>query len=698
MLTGIATYSYGIAAVAFFMLTVLLLTSWRARIFGTALTVACVMTAFWAASIAYLAARGISLPLLTDILEILRNAGWSIFLLMLLGPFQQTNSLPPFKFKLKPYVVGIVAFYFVLLFVNIYTDWKLEPSQGETDFMTNIVGRVAMAVMGMLLVEQLYRNTPAKGRWGIKFACFGIGGIFAYDFYLYSDAMLFRHVNIEIWTARGAVNALIVPLVAVSAARNPQWSLGISVSRRILFHSATLLGTALYLLAMSAAGYYLRFFGGSWGAVMQVTFLFGAVALLIGILFSGVFRSWLKVFISKHFYNYNYDYREEWLGFTRTLSERGHGLGERTIQAVAALVESPGGALFISRESGHCKPVAHWNMSLPNETESASGSLCQFLENKQWVIDLQEYKSNPEKYGAIFIPQWLQVLPKVWLIVPLILLGKLFGFMILTQPRSKVKLNWEVIDLLKIAGSQAASYLAQQESTNALLIARQFESFNRMSTFIVHDLKNLVSQLSLLLSNAEKHKNNPEFQIDMLDTLAYSVQKMKLLLHKLNRGSSIEHPAPLSIDKLLRRTLALKSAFEPKPELEILDPGLMVVANWDRLERVIGHIIQNAVEATPKDGKVTIHISKQETFVVVEIKDTGQGMSEEFIRERLFKPFESTKSAGMGIGMFESREYIHELGGQIEVSSCQTTGTTFRVILPFYMHVDDVKNSASRQE
>ncbi|BBJ22844.1 histidine kinase [Candidatus Nitrotoga sp. AM1P] len=560
--------------------------------------------------------------------------------------------------------------------------------------MTDIVGRVVIAVMGMLLVEQLYRNTPAKGRWGIKFACFGIGGMFAYDFYLYSDAMLFRQVNMEIWTARGAVNALIVPLVAVSAARNPRWSLGISVSRRILFHSATLLGTALYLLAMSAAGYYLRFFGGSWGAVMQVTFSFGAVALLVGILFSGVFRSWLKVFISKHFYNYNYDYREEWLGFTRTLSEHGHGLGERTIQAIAALVESPGGALFISRESGNCEPVAHWNISLPNESESASGSLCQFLENKQWVIDLQEYDANPDKYGAIFIPQWLRVFPKGWLIVPLILLGKLFGFMILTQPRSRIKLNWEVIDLLKIAGSQAASYLAQQESTNALIIARQFESFNRMSTFIVHDLKNLVSQLSLLLSNAEKHKNNPEFQKDMLDTLDYSVQKMKLLLHKLSRGSSIEHSAPLFIDKLLRQALALKSVFEPKPELEILDHDLMVAANWDRLERVIGHIIQNAVEATPKDGKVTIRISKQEAFVVIEIKDTGQGMSEEFIRERLFKPFESTKSAGMGIGMFESREYIHELGGQIEVSSRQAIGTTFRVILPFHRHVDYVKDAA----
>ena len=697
MLTSIAVYSYGIAAAAFFVLSILLLTSWRARIFGTALIGASVITVLWAAFIAYQATIEFHFPLLTDTLEILRNAGWSIFLLVLLGPFQRINSSPPYKFKLKPYAVGVVTFYCVFLLVNIYADYGGGSSQGETGFMTNIVGHVVMALMGMLLVEQLYRNTPVERRWGIKFACFGIGGIFVYDFYLYSDAMLFRHVNLEIWAARGAINALIVPLVAVSVARNPQWSLGISVSRRILFHSATLLGAALYLLAMSAAGYYLRYFGGSWGGVMQVTFLFGAVALLIGILFSGGFRSWLKVFISKHFYNYNYDYREEWLGFTRTLSESGHGLGERTIQAIAALVESPGGVLFISRESGNCEPVAHLNMSLPNEVESANSSLCQFLESKQWVIDLPEYNLNPGKYDAISIPQWLQNLSQGWLIVPLILMGKLFGFMVLMRPRSKIKLNWEVIDLLKIAGSQAASYLAQQESTNALVVARQFESFNRMSTFIVHDLKNLVSQLSLLLSNAEKHKDNPEFQRDMLDTLDFSVQKMKLLLHKLSRGSPIEHPVLLSIDKLLQQTLALKSAFEPKPTLEILAPDAMVVANWDRLERVMGHIIQNAVEATPKDGKVSVRISQREDFVVVEITDTGQGMSEEFIRDRLFKPFESTKSAGMGIGMFESREYILELGGQIEVSSQPTIGTTFRVILPLRRHIDNVTDVVSLQ-
>jgi len=274
--------------------------------------------------------------------------------------------------------------------------------------------------------------------------------------------------------------------------------------------------------------------------------------------------------------------------------------------------------------------------------------------------------------------------------VPLILHGRLFGFVLLAHPRSGIKLNWEVIDLLKIAGTQAASYLAQQESANALMVARQFESFNRMSTFVVHDLKNLISQLSLLLSNVEKHKDNPEFQRDMLDTVDYSVQKMKLLLQKLSRGASVDRPTPLFIDKLLQQAVALKSAAEPKPVLELQDSSLRVRANSARLERVIGHLIQNAIEATPRDGQILIRLMQQDDTAVIELKDTGQGMSEEFIRERLFQPFESTKSAGMGIGVFESREYINELGGQIEVVSRLTVGTTFRVILPLYKYDEQI--------
>lgn len=647
MLKNIATFSYSLAAIAFFCQSMLLLTSWRGRIHGMALTVACLLSAFWAAMVAYQVDQGTVFSLFTSILEILRNAAWTFFLLMLLVPYQKTWFV--FLFKLKPLVVIILMFYLLLLLATVFTHVSPILLQEIPAFMIVVVGRVSLAVVGMFLVEQLYRNTAVKDRWGIKFACLGIGAMFTYDFYLYSDAMLFRYINAEVWAARGVVNALTVPLIAVSAARNPTWSVGIAVSRHILFHSAAIFGSAFYLLMMAAAGYYIRFFGGDWGTVLQVVFLFGALILLIGVLFSGSFRSWLKVFISKHFYNYNYDYREEWLRFTRTLSADGPDLGLRTIQAVAGLVESSGGALWICRESGNCEPVAHWSLPSVKQSEPLDGSFCQFLGNKQWVIDLKEYASHPEHYEKIIMPEWLRTYTKAWLVVPLILHGKLFGFVILQEPRSPIKLNWEVTDLLKIAGSQAASYLAQKESANALMVARQFESFNRMSTFVVHDLKNLVSQLSLLLPNAEKHKNNPAFQKDMLDTVDYSVKKMRLLLHKLNRESSIEKPLPLSIDRLLQQAVALKSAAVPKPTLEIVDSGLMVLAIWDRLERVIGHIIQNAIEATSKDGQVLIRLFRQDEFIVVECKDNGQGMSEDFIQEKLFKPFESTRSRKGGM-------------------------------------------------
>lgn len=682
MLTTVATASYAMAGMAHLVLAALLLTSWRGRLHGMMLLVACLLSVLWATFFAYQANQNAPLSLSSDVLEILRNAGWTGFLIVLLGLHQQEKNSS--GARTSPALTAIALLYTGCLFVTAYSHGKDDHAFHATaDFTSNIVGSLAMAILGMILVEQVYRNTPLRQRWGIKFACLGIGGIFAYDFYLYSDALLLKQINPEIWAARGIINALVVPLIAVSAARNPDWSLGIAVSRRILFYSAALFGAAAYLLAMAATGYYLRFFGGSWGTVMQVSFLFGAIVLLLAVLFSGTLRSWLRVFISKHFFSYNYDYREEWLHFTRTLAEGEHGLEERVIQALAQLVESPGGSLWIRKESGSFEPVAHLNIPPVGGAESSSSPFCQFLENKEWVIDLGEYAAGPEKY-AIPLPQWLHAISRAWLVVPLIQHRKLFGFVVLVQPRSKVKLNWEVSDLLKVAGKQAASYLAQHEAANALMVARQFESFNRMSTFVVHDLKNLVSQLSLLLSNAEKHRKNPEFQQDMIETVYLSVQKMRRLLEKLSSGDSPEKPAPLVIAELLQEVVKSKSITELKPVLEILDPDLSVYANAARLERVVGHLIQNAIEATARNGQVWVRLMRKNDFAVIEIKDTGHGMSEKFIREKLFKPFESTKSAGMGIGVFESREYVSELGGEVEVSSSASNGTIFRIILPLY--------------
>ena len=329
-------------------------------------------------------------------------------------------------------------------------------------------------------------------------------------------------------------------------------------------------------------------------------------------------------------------------------------------------------------------PVASWNWPPQLPFEAADGPLCRFLEARQWVIEVADCAQAPQQYGGLVLPPALLALPAIWLLVPLMLHGKLFGLVALARPRARIGLNWEIRDVLKIAGSQAASYLAHRESLDTLTVARQFESFNRMSTFIVHDLKNLVFQLSLLLSNAEKHRANPAFQQDMLATLEHSVQKMKTLLQKLARGEAPDAAAPLRLDGLLQQAVAAKASLAPAPQLEIVDGELTVLADRLRLERVLGHLIQNAIEATASSGRVAVLLRREQRTAVVELSDTGAGMSEQFIRERLFKPFDSTKTAGMGIGVFESREYLREVGGSLEVRSEPQVGTTFRVILPLH--------------
>jgi putative PEP-CTERM system histidine kinase len=669
MPTSITAFSYASAALAFLLFSVLVLTGWRQRPdqrpHQRMLATASLLTVLWGVVMASATAVPWA-PWVLHGAEWLRNAAWTAVLLAMLGLWQRSART----------CQASVAVYGAMLLAGLLAQ-QLPPGLA---FHALAIGRLGMAVLGMLLVEQLYRDRSVQVRWAMKFICLGLGALFAYDFYLYSDMLLLRELDPELWAARGLLNALIVPLLAISVLRRASWPSQLAVSRRIAFHSAALLGSAVYLLAMSMAAYYLRFVGGSWGGLMQLAFLFGASFLLLGVLFSGSFRAWLKVFISKHFYRYNYDYREEWLGFTRTLSATGPNLGERTISALAELVESQGGALWIRREQ-RFEPLASWHVQAQQASEPADSAFCQLMESKQWLVEVgAHHVHNPE----VPLPDWLLAFSKAWLVVPLLLQGRLAGFVVLMASRSEVKLNWEVLDLLKIAGSQAASYLAQQEADNALMLAHQFDSFNRLSTFVVHDLKNLVAQLSLMTANAEKHADNPEFQRDMMETVTLSVQKMKLMLQKLSRTATPERAVPQDLGPLLAQAVALKAAFEPKPTLQLDDAGLRVLAEGERLERVLGHLIQNAIEATPRDGKVGVRLARDGDNVLVEVADSGIGMSEEFIRERLFKPFDSTKSAGMGIGAFESREYIQQLGGTLQVRSTPTQGTTFTVSLPLY--------------
>lgn len=668
--SAVAAVSHGAAALAFGWLAVWLLRGvLRAQQAARAVAAAAAGTALWAASAVVAAlmptieipSSGAAWPdvALLDAPEALRVACWLALLLVLAGAGRRLVA-----------AAAMLPAAAVAVTVLVSASPLLRAGLS-----------LSLSVLGMLLVEHLYRSTRRNARWGIKFACLGMGALFAYDFYLYSDAMLLRRVNPDIWAARGIVNALSVPLLVKALVRGPAWTPGLRLSRQMMFHSAALLGSALYLLSMAASAWYLRSIGGAWGMLMQVACLCGAALLLVALLFSGALRARLKLFIGKHFYQGRYDYRDEWQRFTNALADDADGLPERAIQALAALVESPGGILWLRHEDAGYRASARWNVPLPSSGELADGALASFLAAGGWVIEVPEWRAHPELYDHLRLPAWSE---DFWLIVPLMLDRGLFGFICLAPPRTALHVNWEVRDVLKIAASQAASYLAHRASADSLAVARQFESFNRMSTFIVHDLKNLVSQLSLLLLNAEKHKANPEFQEDMLDTLSHSLGKMKQLLLKLRRDQAPDAVTLHQLDQLLMRAVQSHAGSEPAPSLDLRASGLVVRADGGRLERVIGHLIQNAIEATPRAGRVLLRLHEHDGAAVIELSDTGQGMSEEFMRAHLFQPFLSTKAAGMGIGVFESREYVREIGGQLHVTSAPSKGTTFRITLPLH--------------
>ena len=684
-MVNIGVVGYGTGAAFFAVLALVLMTGKRARDYKLGLQVASLASALWMASAAWASTAGGSL-LLVYLLEPLRNLALLSFLARILTaaytPRQQAGQ------RFRRTLAMLSAFTLLLMSLVMYRAAAHGGLQvlGGVDLL--FAGYLVMAVTGMVLVEQLFRNVRRESRRAIKYLCIGLGALFAYDFYLYSHALLFQGVDPALWAARGFINALVVPVLGVAVARDPRWSQDVFVSRRMVFHTAALLGSGIYLLAMGAGGYAIRVYGGTWGTVAEVIFLFGAGLVLLILLFSSQLRARLRVFFNKHFFHYKYEYRDEWLRFIHTLTsgEPDEQMRERSIRAIVDILESPGGLLWLRGDSGGLEPAGSWQMAFPEGAGSlsAESSLAQYFGREDWVINVDEYRRQPFLYKGLLLPPWLERLKDAWLITPLLFHDELLGLVVLARPRVEPPLNFEDYDLLRTVGRQAAAHLAQLQAAQALAQARQFEVCSRLSAYVMHDLKNLIAQLSLVVSNAARHKHNPQFMEDAIQTVENSVDKMnRLLAHLRSGGGPDRQAADVDLCEVLRDAVQTMSAGLPQPKLDCQALGLQARADRDRLTAVVGHMIRNAQDATPDDGLVIVRIFKQHELAVIEVQDNGCGMDEAFIRDRLFKPFETTKGeSGMGIGVYETREFIQSLGGEVTVLSRPGEGTTFRLTVP----------------
>ena len=682
-----AVWSYGFAAAAYVAFAIRLGLGWRRSVRAMLLVAAVLATALWAASGAAVARWPISIAWPATILfDSLRYAIWFAFLWSLIkGARAGGNHAQAEVSPLLPRWAAVLVGAALVATLFLGEGEPLVVTLASQSRLATFGIRLALAVVGLILIEQLLRRAHPQARWAIKPLCVGLAGMFGFDLFFYSDAMLFGVLDPNIWTARAVANVLIIPFIAVATARNTGWTIEMHVSRGAVFQSTALLVSGGFLLAVAGAGYFVRYFGGDWGRALQIELSFAALLAAVLMASSGSFRSKLKIFVSKHFFSYRYDYREEWLRFTRTLSAESSlkSIQESSIKALADLVESPGGALWLRYEGEGFRPASRLNMAAVDAVGAGRmAAFALFLERSGWVVDLAEYASAPEGYTGLTLPAWIGSVPAARLVVPLLSGTELIGFVILSTPRAAIKLDWEVRDLLKTASRQAASYLGHIRATEALLEARKFDAFNRMSAFVVHDLKNLVSQLSLMLRNAERHRNNPEFQRDMLATVENVVEHMNKLMLQLRTGTApVETPRLTNLEGLVRRVISAKTGNRAAISLD-LTSGVCTLGDEDRLEHVIGHLVQNAQDATAERGEVSVRLYRDGGMAVLEIADTGVGMNPEFIRDRLFKPFETTKTAGMGIGVYESSQYVAGLGGRITIDSTPNVGTRVRVLLP----------------
>lgn len=685
----IGLISHATAALAFLVLTSLTAMSWQRGAIGVWLMVACGMSVVWTIAASYDFWSGTDYSTLVAVAEVLRSAGWMMFLVAVLSQSRVSGGLSPRWRTVCAAIAGVCLAVIASDLAGPQTMRGLLPA-GWPD--PTLFGRLLLAVAGALLVENLLRNTPTEHRWGIKLLCFGVGGLFAYDFFLYSDALLFYRVSPDLYVTRGVTNALVVPLIALSARRNPEWSIDVFVSRHAVFHTATLIGAGIYLLVMAAIGFYLRQFGGEWGTVFQTAFLFAAIVCLVLVIFSGTFRARLKDIISRNFFSHKYDYRDEWLRFIATFSatEGGVSLPRRVMEGIANIVESPQSAVWTTEGEERFVLLESWNMTVPDGAQQADPSFLRFLEEEQTVINLKELAASPEAYPGVVVPGWLRTIQRGWLVVPLLHHRRLHGFLVLAESRAPREVDREDYVLLTTVGRQAASYLAERASARALAEAQQFEEFNRRFAFVLHDIKNLVSQLSLVVQNAEKHKNNPAFQEDMLETVEESVDKMRSLLVRLHKGGrDVAVNTIVVLEPLLKKVVCGIPGQGAKLTFESNVKGIAVIADEQRLRAVVAHLVDNALEATARGGDVAVRLTAREGEAAIEVADTGIGMDEEFIRNELFRPFRTTKDGGFGIGVYESREFVRELGGRMEVISAPNEGTTVRISLPV-MQSDDL--------
>ncbi|GAC26370.1 sensor histidine kinase [Paraglaciecola mesophila KMM 241] len=669
----LAVWGYAASALGYALLLLLLLTSRKSGLAKYLLILATAATCVWSLSPFFIGELTVERLIVFDNVK-------QLFWLLFLAACLKDNFTSLVGVLKRPETWLILALpitgVIIPLFLDINDSWL---------FLLQTI----LALQVLVLLEIIYRQS-GENRWAFKPLILYLGATNLFEFVTFANALMVEQIDLTYIAARGFIYTAMIPLLVLAIRRVQHWGVDIFVSREVVLHSSLLLVAGCYLFVMSLIGYVVKYYGGEWSTSIQVALIFLSLALLATVFLSTSFRTKVKVFITKHFFANQFDYRYEWVKLTKSLEsdQSGQAVYQTVLNAFLQAMDYQSG-LLLKRVDSKVEYLADEDAEpLCEEQLEVMRQFFAFFEQKNWIIDMAELRTKPYVYEGLKVNHGTLNKIAFQLVIPMYRGDTLWGLVLMSNTNDTSRnLNWELRDYLTAVTAQITNFLFHHEAAKEVAENAQFAAFTRMSAFVLHDLKNVLAQIDLILCNAEQHKDNPEFIEDTFETLHHTKARMDKMLRQLSEKNA----EPASQHRLINLSACIEKVIEqrcatylPKPELRI-DSEVDVVLDQEKFANVMYHLISNAQQATADDGFVRINVSHapQSENMVVTISDNGSGMSKSFIQQRLFTPFDTTKgNAGMGIGAYDAKTFLEKIGGFLHVQSEENVGTVFTLNIP----------------
>ena len=553
-------------------------------------------------------------------------------------------------------------------------------------FLTDVgyyfyVSILVFLVVALTNFEATLVNASPDALWRVKLDIVALGTMLAVQVFYYSNALLYRTLHMELVPLRAL---LFIAAAAMMAYARLHWRgvARVKVSQRVQLKSVATCVVLAYLLLLGVLGEGMRHLGPLYPRVLALSCAFLSGSGLLLLFLSERAKREIKVLLHKNFYQSKYDYRAQWLGLTKRLGsfESGEDLLQRVLAAYCDNFGVRGAALFQRQEGYYYCATSIRDMAQMQETVSQQNSLVRYLKLKGWVFCASDDNPEVRAENREFLAR-----QRISFVIPLFEGEQLTGFITLGElvvPDEQYQ--YEDYDLMKTIASQASIAIQHQRLSEELTKARSLEAVGNVATFVVHDLKNLVATVSLIVENAGEHLDNPEFQQDMLGSLKNTADKMRGLISRLkNLGENeLYNLRPLELLPLVQKSARMVGGSrQAGSAVTVLGSPQVALADERELQKVLLNLFLNGIEAS-REGERTVTAEVGfDGAPYIRVTDRGCGMSPRFISKNLFTPFHSTKKEGLGIGLYQSRQIVAAHGGRIEVVSVEGNGTVFTVWL-----------------